>query len=77
LKSKRGITVPYQVSVTLKNGVKESGAIHHKGFPPNIGDEIEVNLKSGRRVKARVNSSHTPPSKHGGSVVVEIGADEI
>ena len=70
--------MPYQVSVTLKNGVKESGAIHHKGFPPKVWEEIEVNLKSGRQVKARVVSSHTPPSKQDGSVAVEmIGADEI
>ena len=68
----------YQICVTLKSGNKESENEIHIGLPPQILDEIEVNLKSGRRVKARVVSSHTPPSKHDGCVVVEmIGADEI
>ena len=68
--------MPYLLCVTLKSGANERENELHIGPLPYLGDEIEVNLKSGR-VKARVGSFSEPPSKGGVSVVIEVYAVEI
>jgi len=66
----------YRISVTHKSGLSETELEIYNGAPPQAGAEIDVLLRSGC-VKARVGSRHTEPSKAGGNVVVEVGADEI
>ena len=67
--------MPYLLCVKLKSGANERETEIHIGPPPHLGDEIGVNLKSGC-VKARVGSYSEPPSKGGGSVVIEVYAAE-
>jgi hypothetical protein len=66
----------YRICVTRTTGERETELEIHRGTLPAAGDEIDVELRSGR-VKARVGSKHTEPSKAGGSVVIEVDADEI
>jgi hypothetical protein len=68
--------MPYCICVTLKSGARQTELEIHPGFPPLLGDEIEVLLRSGR-TKARVGVQHTEPSKMSGRAVIEIHADEI
>jgi hypothetical protein len=70
--------MPYLLCVELNSGANERENEIHIGPPPHLGDEIEVNLKSGR-VKARVGSYSESPSKGGAgvSVVIKVYAVEI
>ena len=68
--------MPYRVCVTRKSGLRETELEIHHGPHPEAGAEIEVLLSNGR-VRARVGSPHTDPSKEGGRVVIEVHANEM
>ena len=69
--------MPYRIILTRKTGSTEIGTEIYRDPLPQPGDVIDVDVKSGGRVPARVGGHHTDRSKAGGTVVIEVGAVEI
>jgi hypothetical protein len=68
----------HRIYVKLKSSDEiVSGKDILEGPLPKTGDERDVELQSGRIIKARIGSPHTPPSKMSGTPGIQVYADEI